>query len=100
MGTLIHQRVLTDDHGKGAGVTTEGSSESRSDQQRSVFRRRAADCLELFAVLSGFVKFNDADRAHVYAFADNLMQTFPGLREELPLEAVQAIDRNRAPRRQ
>ena len=92
------KRELTENHGlcPPADLEVERCSGSCTDRQ-TVFCHRAADVIRLFTVLSGFVSFSDSDRERTYAFANNLMQMFPGLREELPLEAVEAIDRHRLP---
>lgn len=78
-----------------ADLEVERRTDSRAADRQTVLCHRAADAIRLFTVLSEFVRFSDSDRERVYAFADNLMQMFPGLREELPLEAVEAIDRHR-----
>lgn len=96
--TSIRQPVLTGDQGQGGEAETNRSSESCTNSPQTVFGRRAADCIRMFAVLSGVVQFSDSDREHVHAFAHNMLQTFPGLREELPAAVVQAIDGHRIPK--
>ncbi len=101
MGAALNSKPeLTEEHAPcpPADLEVERCSGSSATDRQTVLCHRAADTIRLFTALSGFVRFSDSDRERVYAFANNLMRMCPGLREDLPLEAVEEIDRHRLPR--